>query len=88
MSDWYNSKTGRMVGFKARSVIGGHWMRVLVDNFDKDNGVTLGINTLPSSTATSVSAYYDMNGIRHSQPVKGLNIVKYNDGTIKKMMNK
>ena len=30
-SDWYETKTGIMVGFKARSVIGGHWMRVLVD---------------------------------------------------------
>ena len=30
-SDWYDTKTGLMVGFKARSVIGGHWMRVLVD---------------------------------------------------------
>ena len=28
-SDWYDTKNGRMVGFKARSVIGGFWMRVL-----------------------------------------------------------
>ena len=31
ISDWSDTKTGRMVGFKARSVIGGYWMRVLVD---------------------------------------------------------
>ena len=30
-SDWYDTKTGRMVGFKARSVIGGFWMQVLMD---------------------------------------------------------
>lgn len=30
-SDWYDTKTGRMVGFKARSVIGGYWMRVLMN---------------------------------------------------------
>ena len=34
VSDWYETKTGFMVGFKARSVIGGHWMRVLVDKLE------------------------------------------------------
>ena len=29
ISDWSDTKTARMVGFKARSVIGGYWMRVL-----------------------------------------------------------
>ena len=31
ISDWHDTKTGRMVGFKARSVIGGYWMRVLMN---------------------------------------------------------
>ena len=31
ISDWYDTKTGNMVGFKARSVIGGFWMKVLAD---------------------------------------------------------
>ncbi|MCR5130309.1 MAG: DUF4965 domain-containing protein [Prevotella sp.] len=30
-SDWYDTKTGKMIGFKARSVIGGFWMKVLMD---------------------------------------------------------
>ena len=30
-SDWYYTSSGNMVGFKARSVIGGHWMKVLMD---------------------------------------------------------
>lgn len=34
-SDWYDTKTGLMVGFKARSVIAGHWMRVLVEKESK-----------------------------------------------------
>ncbi|MBQ8453124.1 MAG: DUF1793 domain-containing protein, partial [Prevotella sp.] len=31
ISDWYDTKTSHMVGFKARSVIGGFWMKVLAD---------------------------------------------------------
>ncbi len=31
ISDWYDTKSGKMTGFKARSVIGGHWMQVLMD---------------------------------------------------------
>ena len=33
ISDWHDTKTSEMVGFKARSVIGGYWMRVLMLNF-------------------------------------------------------
>ena len=31
ISDWHDTKTGKMTGFKARSVIGGYWMKVLID---------------------------------------------------------
>ena len=34
ISDWYDTKTSRMVGFKARSVIGGYWMKVLADKLN------------------------------------------------------
>ena len=33
-SDWYDTKTAAMIGFKARSVVGGHWMRVLVEKLN------------------------------------------------------
>ena len=35
ISDWSDTKTGDMVGFKARSVIGGYWMRVFAKKFGK-----------------------------------------------------
>ena len=31
LSDWYWTNSGDMRGFRARSVIGGHWMKVLMD---------------------------------------------------------
>lgn len=31
ISDWHDTKTGLMTGFKARSVIGGYWMKVLMN---------------------------------------------------------
>lgn len=31
ISDWHDTMTGKMMAFKARSVIGGYWMKVLID---------------------------------------------------------
>ena len=35
-SDWYDTKTADMIGFKARSVVGGHWMKVLMDKMGEN----------------------------------------------------
>ena len=35
ISDWHDTKTGSRVRFKARSVIGGYWMKVLADKLEK-----------------------------------------------------
>ena len=35
-----------------------------------------------------VEGYYDLRGIRHQEPVPGLNVVRYNDGTSEKILVK
>ena len=35
LSDWHHTDSGKFVGFKARSVIGGYWMKVLMDKMQK-----------------------------------------------------
>ena len=34
-SDYFYTDSGKMVGFKARSVVGGYWMKVLMDKINR-----------------------------------------------------
>ncbi len=46
------------------------------------------VKDIPASETKRVAAYYDMNGRRIGIPQRGINIVRYEDGTVKKMLVK
>ena len=41
ISDWHHTDSGKWVGFRARSVIGGYWMKVLMDKVQNNNNLNL-----------------------------------------------
>lgn len=50
-------------------------------NFDESNGSQTGIENLKKQNADAV--YYDLNGIRHSELQRGINVMKSDEGTKK-----
>ena len=73
LSDWYNTDgNGSWVGFRARSVIGGHWMKVYVDKkLNGDIGTGIGIvwnAEVPSAKNLKAqdSYWYTLDGRRLS----------------------
>lgn len=55
----------------------------------KISDVTTGVETITSDSARKdIEAYYSLDGARHSSPVKGVNIVRYSDGSSRKIMVK
>lgn len=91
--DWYwAGGRGEMRGFRARSVVGGHWMKVLCDKFKVDPQFpATGINAVETQqnlNASGIRAVYDLSGRQLAQPQKGINIVKYNNGRTRKVVVK
>ncbi len=55
----------------------------------KVSDLTSGVSEMTSDYAQKdIDAYYSLDGARHNNPVKGVNIVRYTDGSSRKMMVK
>ena len=64
----------------------GYWLSDFGDYFENivEFDAT-GIDKTTTSTDVEEVARYSVNGLRLSAPTKGLNIVKYSDGSVKKV---
>lgn len=51
-----------------------------------DSSGIIGID--PDMSEPEVTGYYDLNGRRHEEPFSGLNIIRYSDGTVRKVFFK
>lgn len=85
LSDWYWTDSRHCRGFRARSVIGGFWMKVLMDK------VTQGadrVDRVPSSSHQVSGYFYNAVGVSSRSPHRGLNITRSSDGRLLKFMNR
>lgn len=86
LSDWHWMDSPNPRGFRARSVIGALWAKVLVEkNAGTLPPVITGINSANTTATTSIEvSRFNINGQRIMKPEKGINIVKYSNGTVRK----
>ena len=64
LSDWYFTDSGNYVAFIGRSVVGGHWMKVLLDKCVSGELMT-GIKDIENSLTPATSkgeGAYDLSG--------------------------
>ena len=74
LSDWFYTDSGNYVAFIGRSVVGGHWMKVLLDKCISGELMT-GIDTIEHSTVNTQHSVYNLAGQKLSKPQKGVNII-------------
>ncbi len=77
---WYIKATETATGNPARNIMFN------IDN--EGDGTTTGIEAATVSTDSEVEAIYSANGQRLSAPVKGLNIIRMKDNSVKKVIIK
>ena len=75
LSDWYRTDNGNYVAFIGRSVVGGHWMKVLLDKCVSGELIN-GIDEIHNSQfLIHNDAVYNLAGQKLSAPQKGINII-------------
>lgn len=93
LSDWYNTDSPTAVGFRARSVIGGFWMKVLMDRCTKDP--TVGIqpsklspqpSTRSASPTVGPQGAVDLTGRPVNARHRGITLVRMPDGKVRKIL--
>ena len=76
LSDWYYTDSGNSVAFIGRSVVGGHWMKVLLDKCvsgELMNGIE---DVYVNGNGNKVEdVIYNLSGQKLSAPQKGINII-------------
>ena len=55
-------------------------------NLKEDNHLSAGIDNASTTTNAEELTRYTINGLKISAPSKGLNIIRYNDGSVKKVV--
>ena len=75
ISDHHNAERGTQVGYRARSVIGGYWMKVLMDLFRSGELLPQNIGKV-EAPASPFHHYYDLQGRPVNNPAHGLFISK------------
>ena len=90
LSDWHQTENASAVAFRGRSVIGGLWAKVLVEKNagnlpDGIEGIQEGVSR---SNAKTELGRYNLSGQQTKKGEKGIQIVRYSDGTSRKVLIK
>ncbi len=90
LSDWHWTDSPTVRGFRGRSVIGGLWAKVLMEKVkgnlpDVETSIR---NSEAAAPASSEPVRYNINGQRLTSPERGINIVKYPNGVVRKELVK
>ena len=97
LSDWYYTDGPTAVGFRARSVIGGFWMKVLMDHYAvepadaiQDLKMDDSIEKNGANSLSSGAQIFDLSGRRleGDNLGRGIRIVRSADGSVHKVLTK